>query len=323
MKYVFMINPVAGRADASGALIPKIRAAAQTLGLPCNIVVTTHPGHAGELAASYAEAGQEAWLFACGGDGTLNELVQQAVGHPCLSVGCVPCGSGNDFIRNFGTHSDFWDIEAQLGGTTMAVDAIQTGYGYSAAICAAGLDAKVAYNIPRFRRLPFCGGSMAYNLAIANVFFGKLGTPLEIEVDVKQFSGEYMMAAICNGRQYGGGYTAAPFAMMDDGLLDIVLVKPMPRHKIPAMLALYKTGAHLSAQGTVVPQFAPYMQSLQAQSIRLRVVGGPPIIVTLDGECAPRMELAARVVPKCLSVILPQNVLDKPLAVRLPANSPL
>ena len=320
MKYLFIINPVAGKADASAALIPKIEAAAKELGVACEIIRTTHARHAAEIADVYAKSGEPVWLFACGGDGTLNELVQSAVGHSNVSIGCVPCGSGNDYVRNFGTKDDFLDISAQLRGSTATIDAIQTTYGYSVAICAAGLDAKVAYNIPRFRRLPGCGGTMAYTLSIIKVFFGKLGSEMEIMVDGQTLHGKYMMTAICNGRLYGGGYSAAPYAMMDDGLLDVVLVKKMPRIKIPTMLGVYKDGRHLTAEGAVIPALQPYMQTFHAKDVRLRVLDDQPLIVTLDGECAPRKELEARVVPQCLSIILPKTICARPKAVRPPCS---
>src|SRR5699024_9611232 len=146
-------------------LRPRIQAAAAQCADEVEILETTRPGHARDLAEQFAKAAEPVWLYACGGDGTFNEVVQAAVGHPNLSVGLVPCGSGNDFVRNFAPKEQFLDIAAQLAGSPHAIDTIRTEYGYSAAICAAGLDAQVAYGIPKFKRLPFCGGSMAYTLS--------------------------------------------------------------------------------------------------------------------------------------------------------------
>ena len=66
------------------------------------------------LAAQYAAGGEEVYLYACGGDGTLNEILQGTVGRPNAAIGCVPCGSGNDYVRNFGTQAQFLDLDAQL-----------------------------------------------------------------------------------------------------------------------------------------------------------------------------------------------------------------
>ena len=308
MKRVFVINPVAGPKNPAEMLRPRILSAAESANLDVQILETTHPGHAREIAQQYADGKEPAALYACGGDGTFNEMVQAAVGHPHLSIGLVPCGSGNDFVRNFGSKALFLDMDAQLHATAHAIDTIRTEYGYSAAICAAGLDAQVAYGIPKFKRIPFCGGSMAYTLSIVQVLFSRFGHLLRVALDDRVLEGTFMMSAICNGRQYGGGYSAGPYALLDDGLLDVVLLKPVPRLKLPGLLAKYKIGGHLTPDGRVAPEFQPYMTFCRVRNVCLEVLDARPIVVTLDGECAPRTSLHACVCCKNLSVLLPAGL---------------
>ena len=261
MEQVFFINPVAGKRDASAELVPRIQAAARQLQLPQpQIVVTQYAGQAREAAHRYAASGTPAALYACGGDGTLNELVQGAAGSANVAVGCVPCGSGNDYVRNFGAagQAPFLDFAAQLQAQPCRVDLLQTSLGIGIDICAAGLDAQVAYGIPKFRRLP------------------------------------------------GGGYQAAPYAAMDDGLLDIVLVKPISRIQVAGILAKYKAGQHMQDADTIVPEFRSFMTFYRARSVEMQVLDNRPIIATIDGECAPVMELKAEVLPSALNVLLPR-----------------
>ena len=313
MKRIFVINPVAGPKNPSSMLRPRIQAAAAQCADEVEILETTRPGHARELAEQFAKAAEPVWLYACGGDGTFNEMVQAAVGHPNLSVGLVPCGSGNDFVRNFAPKEQFLDIAAQLAGSPHAIDTICTEYGYSAAICAAGLDAQVAYGIPKFKRLPFCGGSMAYTLSIAEAVFSTFRHRLRVTLDDRMLEGDYMMSAICNGRVYGGGYIAGPHALLDDGLLDVVLLKPVPRWKMAGLLARYKAGGHLTAEDAVKPEFAPYMTFCRVRTVMMETLDDRPLIVTLDGECAPRTSLHAQVCEKNLSVLLPAGLDAKTL----------
>ena len=308
MKRVFVINPVAGPKNPAEMLRPRILSAAESANIDVQILETTHPGHAREIAQQYADGKEPATLYACGGDGTFNEMVQAAVGHPHLSIGLVPCGSGNDFVRNFGSKAPFLDMDAQLHATAHAIDTIRTEYGYSAAICAAGLDAQVAYGIPKFKRIPFCGGSMAYTLSIVQVLFSRFGHLLRVALDDRVLKGTFMMSAICNGRQYGGGYSAGPYALLDDGLLDVVLLKPVPRLKLPGLLAKYKIGGHLTPDGRVAPEFQPYMTFCRVRKVSMEVLDARPIVVTLDGECAPRTSLHACVCCKNLSVLLPAGL---------------
>ena len=315
MQTVFFINPTAGSKNAAEELVPKIRAAARNTGVPVEIYETAYAGQAREMAEKYAASGQKVHLFACGGDGTLNEVLQGASVYTNAAVGCVPCGSGNDFIRNYGTAEQFLNLDAQLNGSEQAIDLMETSAGLCASICAAGLDAQVAYGIPKFRRLPFCGGSMAYKLSIVQNVCGPLGHRLAIQMDDEQMEEDCLMVAICNGCCYGGGFCAAPQASLQDGLLDVIVVRKVSRLRIARVVSLYKTGAHLK-NGQVVPELADVILYRQARQVRLNCLDGQPIVATVDGECAPRQELSARVLPLAGRILLPRGV-----AARQPAAS--
>ncbi len=307
MRHVFVVNPISGKADASGTLVPRIIEAAKALGAEYSIHLTEYPRHADRLARKEAEKGDEVRLYACGGDGTLNEVLLGAMGFANAAVGCVPCGSGNDFVRNFGGSEPFLDLADLMQGFAVPIDLIDTGHGIAAAICAAGLDAQVAYGIPRFRRIPLCGGSMAYNLSIVSSICGKLGHKLRIRADGEVFTGEFLMLAICNGTSYGGGFKAAPQARMDDGLLDLVMVRKIGRVQIAKVIGVYKNGGHMQ-NGRVLPQFESLIQHRQVRHVSLETLDGRPIIVTEDGECAPRNALDVRVVPGAGRILLPRSL---------------
>ena len=134
----------------------------------------------------------------------------------------------------------------------------------------------------------------------------RFGHKLRVAIDGKEYTGTYMMAAICNGGYYGGGYQAAPYAAMDDGLLDIVLVKPISRIQVAGILAKYKAGRHMQDADTIVPEFRSFMTFYRARSVEMQVLDNRPIIATIDGECAPVMELKAEVLPSALNVLLPR-----------------
>ena len=149
-------------------------------------------------------------------------------------------------------------------------------------------------------------GTAAYTLSILQAMLSRFGHKLRVAIDGKEYTGTYMMAAICNGGYYGGGYQAAPYAAMDDGLLDIVLVKPISRIQVAGILAKYKAGRHMQDADTIVPEFRSFMTFYRARSVEMQVLDNRPIIATIDGECAPVMELKAQVLPSALNVLLPQ-----------------
>lgn len=308
MKTVFIINPAAGKQDSSRQLREQIWETTAKLNPGGDVLIelTRYPGHARELAEQYAKTGEPVRLYACGGDGTLHEVLQGMANYPNAMLGDIPCGSGNDFIHNFCDADIARNIAAQLNATPTSLDVIKTEEEYTATICAAGLDAQVAYQIPQFRRIPGCGGNMAYTLSIVKALFSSFRHQLRLNFDGTTVEGEYMLLAICNGKYYGGGYCAAPNAAMNDGILDVILVRPVPRAKLPGLLAQYKNGRHLTPENSITGALQPYMQFFRARRVELDVLDGSPLIVSCDGECSPRLHLCAEVLPQKVTFLRPQ-----------------
>lgn len=314
MKYYFIINPVAGRQDLSKELIPEIYRAANVCGIPeedLAIQLTNRPRHARELAAEAARAAaencEEIFIYAVGGDGTFNEVLTGAMPYENAAAGLLPYGSGNDFLRSFGTREEFRDIVGQLRGKRKMIDMIRTHRGYAASICSAGLDAKVAYGIPKFRRFPFCGGELAYKLSIIEVLLGKKTTRLHIKIDGTEFERDCLLVAVCNGRAYGGGFIAAPEAKTDDGILDVMVVRSMPLFKIARVLPVYQAGRHF-ADGGIVPEYQKIIEYFPAHRVEIRPSDASEmIIVNEDGECGPDICLTAEVEPLAARIVLPST----------------
>jgi diacylglycerol kinase (ATP) len=264
-----------------------------------------------EAVSAAAEQDEEIRIYDAGGDGTFNEVLTGAMNYKKAAVGLLPYGSGNDFLRSFGTREEFCDIEDQLRGGVKEIDMIKTQRGYAADICSAGLDAKVAYGIPKFRRIPFCGGGMAYKLSIAEVLLGKRATRLHINIDGNEFERSAILVAVCNGRYYGGGFLAAPESQLDDGVLDVMVVNEISLAKIAKVLPIYQAGKHF-ANGEIVPELENIVEYYPAKSVHIRPVDeNQDVIVNVDGECGPDKELSAEIVPLSARLILPKKVYDK------------
>lgn len=312
MKNIFIVNPVAGGRDISDELGRILCIAAQKAGISREYYVitrTTHAGHAKELAESYARTGEHVRLFAVGGDGTLNEVLSGAYLYKNAAVGCIPYGSGNDFLRNFGAKEEFLDLADQFMGQEMDIDLFHTDYGIGASICSAGLDAQIAYGIPKFRRLPLCGGETAYRLSILQNLTGPLGRKLRITLDDRTITENCLMIAICNGGYYGGGFRAAPACAMDDGLLDVMVVRKMNLLRIAKILPLYQKGQHIQ-KDEVIPKLKDVISFYRCKSVRLELADykDTPIIITVDGECRPAEGLAVESMPLAGRIVLPAKV---------------
>ena len=323
MRTLFLLNPTAGKADCTRALPRQIDAAAARAGLArgeYTIRITAHAGHARELANAAArqdrQAGEQLRVYTAGGDGTFNEALTGVYGFENAAVGCLPYGSGNDFLRTFGTKAEFLDLDAQLAGGPVAIDLMQTSLGLSATICAAGLDAQVAYGIPKFRRIPLCGGEAAYALSIVEQLCGHIGRRVEYTIDGETLTVDCLMCAVCNGRTYGGGFCAAPEAQPDDGWLDVYIICKVSRLTIAKLLGMYKNGGHFR-NGQLVRAAEPYFIYRRAKQVSLRAVDGRgPIVATADGECVPKEQITVQVQPLAGRILLPKPAFERFAAQR-------
>lgn len=323
MHTLFLLNPAAGKADCTRTLPQQIAAAAAGAGLApedYTIRVTTHAGHARELsraaAAAAQKAGVELRIFTAGGDGTFNEALTGAHGFDKTAVGCLPYGSGNDFLRTYGTKEEFLDLDAQLAGGAVPIDLMRTSLGLSATICAAGLDAQVAYGIPKFRRIPLCGGEMSYLLSIVEQLCGHIGRRVTFTIDDEELTVDCLMCAICNGRAYGGGFLAAPEADPADGWLDVMIVRRVGRLTIAKLLGMYKSGRHF-VNGQLTEEAKPYFLYRRARRVALRPADGRgPIVATADGECTPCDAVEAVLRPLSGRILLPAPAYERFVAKR-------
>lgn len=324
MKHIFIVNPHAGQKDAGKAILPALRQAAEDCGVMYEVETTASVRHAQEIAARHAGAGLPVRLYAVGGDGTLNEVFTGAYPYPLAEVASIPCGSGNDFVRSYGTPEDFLNLKGQIEGIAIPIDLMQVdgvpgvgpfttvapGEAVSAAITSTGLDAEVAYNIPKYRRIPLLGGTMAYNISILEKLLKPLGKQLQVTIDGKVITGRFLITTVCNGQTYGGGYRAAPNAKLDDGLLDIILVKKVSRLLIAGIIGNYKTGAHMQ-NGDIIPKYQKIMQFYRGREIEIRPLGTEPFILNVDGECGPAPRLYAKVMPLAAHFVLPLPLAKK------------
>ena len=105
-------------------------------------------------------------LYACGGDGTLNEVVNGAAGHPNAAVTHYAGGSGNDFVRIFSEPTAFTQLPRLLDSQAAEFDLIQCGKHRALNVCSIGFDARIGTSVNRYTRLPFVTGSGAYVLSI-------------------------------------------------------------------------------------------------------------------------------------------------------------
>ncbi len=299
MKHIFIINPVAGNGIDHITYSEKIKKAFSELGIEdYEIHVTTGVGNANEFAKEKVKTGEHIRFYACGGDGTLSEVVNACAEHKNAEVAAIPLGSGNDFIRIFGNKEDLLDLKAHINGTPMEFDLIKYEDQYAINQCSMGLDAEVCAKQADFKKLPFLSPELAYTAALLSTFLGKMKNTFTIQFDDDEpFTKDVLFCVVANSRWYGGGYMAAPKALTYDGLLDFVVVeKNCSKLTLLGLIGPYKRGEHLSWERTHFKR-----------GKKITIKSTKPSAVNFDGEVKIVTEATFNIVEKAIKYVVPAN----------------
>ena len=183
MKYVFIINPVAGKKTKQSDFAADVKSYFDKNGGDYEVYFTTERFDAMRYAQKLAQSGEEIRIYACGGEGTAFEVLNGIVGFSNVSMGVVPCGSANDFISYFSDKTLFLDVPSQVDGEEIEIDLIKVGEKYAMNSCSVGMDAMVAANMSKFKSWPFVNGKTAYVLALLYTLFSKLGVNLRVSLN--------------------------------------------------------------------------------------------------------------------------------------------
>lgn len=290
MKHIFIINPSAGREDSTALIEQQVGLyAARHTEFEHLIYTTRSMGDATQWVDQWClqHPGQPVRFYACGGDGTLNEVVSGAVGHPDCQVSCFPCGSGNDYIKYYGTLDDFTRLDRLIEGTPHPVDVMKIQYPtadgstatrYSINICNFGFDAMVCKTGNDIRRTPIIGGRHSYTTGIIRSLFTSRSNYVRMSVDGQPFfDGHMLLCTLGNGRYNGGKYMCAPLSLNDDGLLEVNLFRRMSLARFASLVGDYSRGTHIHR-----PDAQRLM--LYRQATTATIESHKPFWLVIDGE---------------------------------------
>ena len=265
---------------------------------------TVYPTHANELAHQAGLQGYDL-VIAVGGDGTVHEVINGLMRLPAgkrPKFGVVPLGSGNDFAHAAGVESspdlalkqaltgrprkiDIGVIEDEHGRKEYWDNSVNIGFGGSVNI--------YSHSHPRLR------GFLMYLVAVLEVMVSRYDVlPMQIVSDGKKWEDELMMLAVCNGPREGGGFSVAPEARLDDGLLQYTCVRKVSRPMMLRLLPEVMNGTHGRFRQVRMGQF----RTMQVQTDR-------PVVVHIDGEIFSGFgmrtdHLAVELLPGALEVMV-------------------
>lgn len=298
MKHIFIVNPAAGPADADST----VRSYLQTRkDIDWEIYRTKGTADATAFVRRWGEEhpGEEVRFYACGGDGTLNEVASGAVGNPDASVTVYPCGSGNDFVKYYGGREAFLDIGALIDAPDSPIDLMRVGDRYAINVTNFGFDTCVAKTMIRVKRKKIIGGKRAYITGVVAGLLSAMNNKCTVRADGEALNnGRMLLCTVANGSYVGGSFKCAPRSVNDDGLLEVCLFKPLNHIQFIGLLGDYTAGRHLD-----VPKFQKYLQYRRAKRVDVEAPEG--FAFSLDGEIVSQNRFSIEIAEKALRFAVP------------------
>ena len=248
-----------------------------------------------------AEPDEKLCFVACGGDGTLNEVASGVAGHDNACFSVYPCGSGNDFVKIYGGPARFLDMDALLAAEPAPIDVLKVDERWCINVFSFGFDTGVLKTMNRVKRKPLMGGKRAYYVGIVDALMKSMRTGCTITADGESFySGDILLCTFANAQYVGGSFRCAPRAKVDDGLMEVCLVKPVSRLSFVQLIGSYTNGTHLED-----PRMKDIL--LYTRARRLTVESAKGLLpVSLDGEVIERQQFTVEVIPGGVNFALPK-----------------
>lgn len=302
MKHIFIVNPAAGKVNSAEEIREKLASLGDKY--DAEIYETAAPKDAtAYVRQRWSEAGGEALRFyACGGDGTISEVVNGLVGAPeTVSFSCYPCGSGDDFVKYYGGRENFLDIEALMNASEEAIDVLKINDDlYSVNIANFGFDTVVAKTMIKVKRRRLIGGKRAYTTGIVVALMKAMKNRCKVTADGELLNptGKMLLCTLANASYVGGSFYCAPRAINNDGMMDIALVKPISRFTFIKLLPVYTKGTHLDDA-----RFEKIITYRRVSSVTIEAPEG--FSLTVDGEIVDGTSFTVSVLPRAVRIAVP------------------
>lgn len=314
MKYIFIVNPIAGNNDKS-IIFARMKSTFRQIDDEMIIESTKYKGDAANIAKRYAEKyGRDCVIVSCGGDGTVHEIANGLAGTD-TPVMVLPLGTGNDFAKKiYGTKKinvenvvkAFGLYSGKIKYNIKPIDLIDYNGEKCINVMSYGLDTmvetigrRVASKVPAL-------GHQAYNIAIFPVLMKPLHYNIAYDITcvdketgeeytMREDNKDYALFAICNASYYGGGFCPAPDSVLDDGLLDFALVDGMPLHKALPLIPKYSAG-------TLTQEVSSAVHTGYIKCGKIWSTDDSYLLGNCDGENFHYTEVNFKVEPKALKL---------------------
>lgn len=295
MKHIFIINSQIKKRKRK-----KLYNEIATLlkGEQVEIKETTYAGQAKDFAKEVSSSKENIRIYACGGDGTLHQIINGIQDFSNIELAVIPLGTGNDFVKSFSPlkKQDFLQLNNYIQARSCSCNLLDVNGYYAINTASIGLDVKIAKNVDKFKFFSFLGSAVPYYLGLLYSFMHSLSSVYKVKIGNEVLEDEFTFLVCGNGKYYGGGYCPVPDAKIDDDKMDICLIKKVTRRKILSLSHKYKLGTHTSYRHLV--------SIYQTNSFEV-LSPSQNISVNLDGETQVCDHLKIKVADKKINIVLP------------------
>ena len=306
MKHLIVVNGSAGGFDPS--FEEKINKAFE--GLNFEIYKTTGPKSVIPFLKEYlAKEEDTVRIYACGGDGTIHEVVNGVIGAKNAEVAIIATGTGNDFVKIYGGKEKFQDFAVLINGKAKAIDVSElTGEGvegplYSVNVINFGFDAIVGAmgNYYKEHGLPagVKEGTNPYDYALKHdaMKHGRFND-IEVYADGQKLNEKQMLlATLAQGQYVGGQFRCAPKSDNTDGLIDVCVLKTMTFLGLGMIIGTYTKGGHLDK---------PRKKIVYRQAKEIKMNSPKDFDVCVDGEMIKGNNFTVKIIPGAVKLVLPE-----------------
>jgi diacylglycerol kinase (ATP) len=285
-SFAFLVNPASGGGAAPAAVVPVARILRDA---GCTVEVTYSPGPAACHALVAEAVARGDVVVAVGGDGMVASLAGAVVEAGGV-LGIVPSGRGNDFARQLGVGGSPDEVAATLlKAEPRPVDVIEVDGRVVVGSVYAGVDSLASELVDRAHRLP---RPVQYPYAAVRSLLQFRPTEYDVVVDgeARRFHAFTVVAA--NSGYYGSGMHIAPDAALDDGLLDVVVIRAASKLQLIRSMPKLYDGTHVALDEVVV---------LRGREVRISAAD--PVLAYGDGEQLGPLPVTATVLPAALRVL--------------------
>lgn len=302
MKHIFLVNPVAGNTDKSEHILAEAEELSRFLDFEHLFFIIEHEGYETEITEKLCNIypSEKIRIYSCGGSGTLQRVLDASKKFRNVEIACYPCGFTNDFLKCFKNPALFSNLKNLINGTAITLDAAEfNGMRFCNAICI-GATARVIGDIDNYSLFNKKYRNFPYFVSTVSDVFNKHSYDFSIDIDGKDYSGNYLLVGAFNGAYYGGTMTPAKNAKPNDKLLDFILFEGVKKRNTAKAIKAFASGDF--------EELGDKIKIVRGKKMKIMQKSGLPMPCNVDGEIySAECEAEISVKPNGLKLVVPKG----------------